>query len=113
MKTKILIILLLLLLILSNGYWIYSNIDNSVTQSYHNHVTWEFANKIKANAMFGNFYIQRVSKDSALAIMNNIYGPDNVFEKDNCINTIWINLIIEDGFVKEIEIDENVKEWAK
>ena len=114
MKKNALVISLVSLLLLSNGYWIYTTFDSGVTQTYHEQVNYEFANSILAQSELTNYLLKDVQKDSLRNLMVNVFGKENVFEKDNGIHSTWISLSYDKnrGF-QEVIVDENVMGCAE
>ncbi|MBN1500267.1 MAG: hypothetical protein JW982_08930 [Spirochaetes bacterium] len=111
---KKLSIILFILLILTNGFWLYNAVDMGVTQSYHDQVTYEFANRIVSLSSLANHYIHGISKESALGIIEDISDEDSVFIKDNAINSYWISISLDENEnVKEVEITDIVRNWAE
>ncbi len=113
MKINALVIFLILLLVLSNGYWMYTIFDSGVTQTYHEQVSYEFANSILAQSELTNYMLKGMQKDSLRNLMVNVFGKENVYEKDDGIHSAWISLGYDkNGDFQEVIVNENVKGWA-
>jgi len=113
MKWKFISLALTLLLAITNGFWLYSTFDTGVTLSYHDQVTYEFANRIKKLNKLCNHFIIGLPSDSMKIILNHQSKSDIVFEKDSALHALWISISVFDGKVAGIKNDDLVEEWSK
>ena len=113
MKWKISTILTLLLLLITNGYWLYKTTDEAVTLTYHDQVTFEFAQSINDLSKLCDYFIAGMSSDSIKSILEKQFNSENIFEKDSVLNASQIAIIISDNRAIKLEKSSLVEVWLK
>ncbi len=102
MLAKSVAIFLGTLLFITNGFWIYSAIDLTVTEKYRQQEEYESNNRIKVLKKLCSQLVGGMEKEKAIKLLNEISPEFEAYEKEGHLNTIWLSFKInEQGNVVE------------
>jgi hypothetical protein len=113
MKWKIIAITTFVLLFISNGFWFYHTLDNGVTKTYHDEVTYEFAQTIQDLTKVCNRFINGIQEDTIKSILGKEFKSDKLFQKDSAIHISRISIGISNNKAVGIRNDDLVENWVK
>lgn len=103
---KFTIAILVVLLFASNAFWVYHDIDQSVTHAYQNLERYEGANRQIATAVIATDAVREKSKEEVEALLKRLFPNELVFEKEGALHTSWLTLpLTPQGRVSGIAAD--------
>src|SRR5690606_4576968 len=96
------ITILALLLVITNGYWLYSVMDQGVTISYRDQQDYELEETRKQLMTVMPKLARNLSKEEVVSIASE-QADQEVFEKDGCTWVGWIGLkFSEEGSLQSV-----------
>ncbi len=112
---KYTISILALLLIITNIFWVYSTLDNSLAAD-HSRLTQAHSNKTIETLLFiSNSFSLGLDYKSVSRTIPSKFGSSLIKEKDNAIFINSVVLIFDDGLLSEVKLlnDLSSEEYDK
>ena len=105
--------LLALLLVASNGFWLYREFDQGITQTYRSQERYENANRLVAASLIASEVVRERPKAEVSALLKRLFPTEPVFKKDGALHTIWLVLPVNsDGRVSQVAIDPGTQKQS-
>ena len=112
MKTST--VALLALLLLTNGAWVYREIDHAVTEGYRRGERYENANRLVAASTLATEAVRGRSRVEVEALLHRLFPTEESFVKDGSLHTVWLEMPLgADGAVTGVAIDSGTTEEAR
>ncbi len=102
------------LLVVTNGWWLYSAIDQAVTLSYRDQLMYEYANRIVALSKLSSHLLRGRSETEVRTLLSEVLPDEKPFTKDGTLNITWLSFTLDDkNAIVGVEDDQLVADWAK
>ena len=112
MKTSTLALLALLLL--TNGAWVYREIDHAVTEGYRGQERYESANRLVAASTLATEAVRGKPSAEVVSLLHRLFPTEESFVKDGALHTVWLELPLDAGdAVTGVAIDSGTRKEAQ